>query len=97
MLLFLMAVTGSGDRGTIIFLVLLISIYFIYLFIDLAATTGHSWGSIAEACGIRFLDQGLNEGPLHWEGGVLATGPPGKFLEALNVLIHSKQEHVTCA
>ena len=30
------------------------------------------------ACGIQFPDQGLNLGPLHWEHGVLATGPPGK-------------------
>ena len=30
------------------------------------------------ACGIQFLDQGLNCSPLHWEHGVLATGPPGK-------------------
>ena len=27
---------------------------------------------------IQFPDQGLNLGPLHWEPGVLATGPPGK-------------------
>ena len=26
-------------------------------------------------------DQGLNPDPLHWEHGVLATGPPGKSLE----------------
>ena len=31
-------------------------------------------------------DQGLNLGPLHWERGVLATGPPGKSLEFLKVL-----------
>ena len=29
------------------------------------------------ACGIQFPDQGLNLGPLHWELGVLATGPQG--------------------
>ena len=29
-------------------------------------------------CGILFPDQGSNPGPLHWEHGVLATGPPGK-------------------
>ena len=26
-------------------------------------------------------DLGLNPGPLHWEHGVLATGPPGKSQE----------------
>ena len=25
------------------------------------------------------LEQGSYLGPLHWERGVLATGPPGKF------------------
>ena len=31
-------------------------------------------------CGIWFQDQGSNLVPLHWELGVLATGPPGKSL-----------------
>ena len=33
------------------------------------------------SCGMRnlkFRDQGSNLDPLHWEFGVLATGPPGK-------------------
>ena len=29
-------------------------------------------------CGIQFPDQGSNLAPLHWEHGVLASGPPGK-------------------
>ena len=29
-------------------------------------------------CGTYFPDQGLSPGPLHWEHGNLATGPPGK-------------------
>ena len=33
---------------------------------------------LAVACGIQFSDQGSNLGPLHWECGVLATGPRGK-------------------
>ena len=37
-------------------------------------------GSLVAACGIWFPDQGSNLGPLHWERGVLATGPPGKSL-----------------
>ena len=32
------------------------------------------------ACGIQFLNQGSNPGQLHWELGVLATGPLGKSL-----------------
>ena len=35
---------------------------------------------LAVACGIWFLDQGSNPGLLHWELGVLATGPSGKSL-----------------
>ena len=37
---------------------------------------------LVAACGIQFPDQGLNPGPLHWEHGALATGPPGKFPES---------------
>ena len=33
-------------------------------------------------CGMQFLDQGLNPGPLHWEYRALATGPPEKSLES---------------
>ena len=32
------------------------------------------------AYGSQFPDQGSNPGPLHWEHGVSATGPPGKSL-----------------
>ena len=35
------------------------------------------WVLIA-ACGIWFLEQGSNLGPMHWEFGVLAIGPSGK-------------------
>ena len=30
-----------------------------------------------------FPDEGLNAGPLHWELGVLATGPPRESLDPL--------------
>ena len=49
----------------------------------LAAAHGNSdlycspCGLLVAACGILFPDQGLNPGTLHWERGVLATGPPG--------------------
>ena len=33
---------------------------------------------LVAACGIQFLDQGLNPGPLALGAGVLTTGPPGK-------------------
>ena len=35
---------------------------------------------IVAAHGIQFCDQGWNLGPLHWECGGLATGPPRKSL-----------------
>ena len=34
------------------------------------------------ACGTWFPDQGSNPGPLHWECGVLATGPSGRSLHS---------------
>ena len=33
---------------------------------------------LVSAGGIYFPDQGQNLGPLHWEHGASATGPPGK-------------------
>ena len=45
------------------------------------------------ACGIQFPDQGSNPGPLHWELGVLATGPPGKFWE--NYFFYRKFKLIT--
>ena len=34
-------------------------------------------GSVVAVWGIQFSDPGSNPRPLHWEHGVLATGPPG--------------------
>ena len=47
---------------------------------DLPSSLQHA-GSLVEACGIQFPDQGLNSGPLYWEYRVLATGPPEKSLD----------------
>ena len=58
-------------------LIILKSIYLFilkYLFIYLAVARE----LLVAACGIELPDQGSNPGPLHWERGVLATGPPGK-------------------
>ena len=33
---------------------------------------------LVAACEIYFPEQRVNSGPLHWESGVLATGPSGK-------------------
>ena len=46
-------------------------IYFTYL---------AGWVSVA-ACRIQFPDQESNQNPLHWEIGVLTTGPSGMSLE----------------
>ena len=68
----------------------------IYLFIYLAAPglSCGMWGSLVAACkllvvacGTLFPDQGLNPGPLRWECGVLATGPPGKSRSLILILI----------
>ena len=34
--------------------------------------------SLVATSDIKFPDQGSNSGPLNWECGVLAPGPPGK-------------------
>ena len=38
---------------------------------------------VVAVCGIYFLNQESNLGPLHLEHGVFATGPPGKSQESL--------------
>ena len=52
-------------------------------------TTSASWEALIAACsiifsvvtcGIWFLDQELNPGPLHWEHRFLTTVPPGQSL-----------------
>ena len=53
-------------------------IFIIFIYLD---ALGLSWGTrdlLVLACGIYFLDQESNPGPLHWEHGVLTIGPPGK-------------------
>ena len=40
---------------------------------------------LVTACRIKFPDQGLNLGPLHWKLGVLATGPPANFLGPISM------------
>ena len=39
---------------------------------------------LVSASGIEFPDQGSNPGPLHWEQGVLATGPPALGARSLS-------------
>ena len=43
--------------------------------------------SLVVACGVWFPEQGLNPGPLPWEHGVLATGPPAKSLLSFKKLL----------
>ena len=49
-----------------------------YSFIGLYQVSSVACELLVAACGIWYPNQGLNQGPLHWEHGVLATGPPGK-------------------
>ena len=48
-----------------------------------------SWGMQTRSCSMWDIvsRQGMNPGPLHWEGGVLATGPPEKSLEFFVVVV----------
>ena len=53
---------------------------FVYSFGSTRYQLQHA-GSLVVTCGISFPDQGSNPGPLHWEHGVLDSGPPGKSLQ----------------
>ena len=52
---------------------------YMYLFIWLGRVLDVAWGAgslvLFVACGITLPDQGSKLDPLHWECGVLATGP----------------------
>ena len=45
---------------------------------------------LVSAYGIYFPDQGWNPGPLHWEPGVLASGPPGQVPSAPKSVLRSQ-------
>ena len=64
-------------------LVFVLPFFFFFCFVlaslDLSCGT-KDIGSLVATYGIQFPDQGSNLGTLHWESGVLATGPPGKSL-----------------
>ena len=70
---------------SMLLLILFLKILFIYLAVpglscrtqDLRSSLWHT-RSLLAARGIQFPDQGSNLDPLHWERGVLATGPSGK-------------------
>ena len=59
------------------FLFLSFFLFFKYFFLHLGCAGSQLW----RACGIQFPLQGSNPGPLHWECGVLPTGPPGKCMD----------------
>ena len=72
---------GSNSSTGFIFILKM----FIYL--SVPGLSCSTWGSLilvaafkflVVACEVSFPDQGSNQSPLHWEHGVLATGPPGK-------------------
>ena len=52
-----------------------------------ASQLQHADSQLRHACRIQFPDQGSNLGPLHWERGVLPTGPPGKSLCCLFLVL----------
>ena len=74
------------------YLFLLKDVYFIYLFGCTRSQLQHEGSFLVgscklfvEACKIQFPDQVSNLGPLHWEHGVLATGPPGKSQDQIYI------------
>ena len=78
-----------------------------YLFFNFWGYTGSQLrhvGSLAaalkllvSACGIQFLDQGSNPGPLHWKRGALTAGPAGKALFIYFLMACMSQEKETWA
>ena len=48
------------------------NIYIYYFYLDLLGLSQSMWDLV--------LQPGIKPGPLLWEGGVLATGPPAKSL-----------------
>ena len=65
--------------------------YLLYLFGCTESWLPHV-GSLVVACGILFLHQVSNPGPLHWQCGVLATGPPGKSHSSHSLLFLSSKQ-----
>ena len=56
---------------------------YIFMYLAVPCLSCGSWDLLVAACGIQFSNQGSNLGPLHWERGVLTTGPPRKSLNVL--------------
>ena len=54
---------------------------------DLQSSLQHA-NTLVAVRGIQFPDQGLNPGPLRWACGVLATGPSGKPLEIVVLVLN---------
>ena len=54
-------------------------VIFIYLFILAVPILIAAFGLLVVTGGIQFPDQGSNPGPLHWECGILTTGPTGRY------------------
>ena len=63
-------VLATRPPGNSLLLLLFTFIYYVFLYL---AAPGLSWGTWD-----LVPDQGWSPGPLHWEPGVLAAGPPGK-------------------
>ena len=71
-----LSVLFPGDWAWRIFLPLLFLLILIYL--------AEAYGILVVACGISVPDLGSNPGLLHWQSGILTTGPPGKSLPSLS-------------
>ena len=50
----------------------------IFIYLAVPGLAAHKMFNLCCNMWAQSPDQGLNLGPLHWDCGVLATGPPGK-------------------
>ena len=84
-----MAFTGQHNCF-LIFIILIIGLHWVLIMhvgslISLAPLRDHlvvAGKCLVAGYGIEFLDQLLNSGLLHWEHGVVPTGPPGKLQDS---------------
>ena len=78
-----------GDLNIISKWLLEFCFFFFLVFIWLCWVLVAARELLAVACEIKFPDQGLNLGPLHWEHRILANGSPPRGSEQKRDLVSS--------
>ena len=67
--------------------VLFLFLFLVFIWLCWVLVAAHEL--LAVACEIKFPDQGLNLGPLHWEHRLLANGSPPRGSEQKRDLVSS--------